>query len=105
MKKHAKHLNCNADNSREIYYDTFYIMKNGKPLFFGSASIRKNYVSFYLMPVYVNPQLLEGASAELKKRMQGKSCFNFKEVNPKLLKELTMLTQKGFEYYEESGYI
>ena len=52
------------------------------------------------MPVYVNPKLLGAVSPELKKRMQGKSCFNFKEVDKKILGELSDLTKKGFEFYK-----
>ena len=52
------------------------------------------------MPVYVDPKLLGAVSPELKKRMQGKSCFNFKEVDKKILGELSDLTKKGFEFYK-----
>jgi hypothetical protein len=57
------------------------------------------------MPVYVNPKILNGISPELKKRMQGKSCFNFKKVNESLFKELAILTKEGFDYYEKNGMI
>jgi hypothetical protein len=40
----------------------------------------KSYVSFHLIPVYMFPDLLKGLSPALEKRMQGKSCFNFKTV-------------------------
>jgi len=80
-------------------------MKNKKPLFFGAVQIKKNYVSFYLMPIYVQPKLLEKISEALKKRMQGKSCFNFKEVDKDLFEELGDLTQAGYEYYKNEGYI
>jgi pyruvate dehydrogenase complex dehydrogenase (E1) component len=49
------------------------------------------------MPVYMYPDLLEGLSESLKKRMQGKACFNFKTIDPALLEELAALTQKGYE--------
>jgi hypothetical protein len=48
-------------------------------------------VSYYLMPVYVDPCLLDGISENLKRRMQGKSCFNFTETDQPLFKELTRL--------------
>src|SRR5688572_3408355 len=47
---------------------------------FSAIMIKKNYVSFHLMPVYFHPELLKDISVDLRKRMQGKSCFNFKEV-------------------------
>ena len=80
-------------------------VKKGMPMFFGAASIGKNYVSFYLMPVYADPALLEGMSLELKKRMQGKSCFNFKTKDVALFKELKALTRKGYQSYVKSGWI
>ncbi len=55
------------------------------------------------MPVYVNPNLLADISPELKKRMQGKSCFNFKTIDKDQLRELTALAKKGFEYFKKEG--
>jgi hypothetical protein len=46
------------------------------------------------------PDLLKGVSPALKKHMQGKSCFNFKKVEPELLAELSELTKKGFERFQ-----
>jgi predicted nucleotide-binding protein (sugar kinase/HSP70/actin superfamily) len=43
------------------------------------------------------PELLKGMSPELKKHMQGKSCFNFKKVEPDLFKELKELTRLSIE--------
>lgn len=80
-------------------------VKKGMPMFFGAASISKNYVSFYLMPVYADPALLDDISPELKKRMQGKSCFNFKKPDAVLFKELKALTKKGYASYIKAGWI
>jgi len=65
----------------------------------------KAYVSFYLMAVYANPDLLKSMSPELKKRMQGKSCFNFKEVDEKLFKELAALTGAGAAKFSDEKFI
>ena len=56
------------------------------------------------MPVYLNPGLLEGMSPGLRKRMQGKSCFNFTRLDPVLLAELPALTEAGFRFYAGQGY-
>ena len=65
----------------------------------GSPGTRlgKRYVSYYLMPVYVQPSLLDDISPELRRRMQGKSCFNFAKVDEPLLAELEALTKKSYE--------
>ena len=57
----------------------------------------KRYVSIYLMPVYADPSLMDGASPELRKRMQGKSCFNFTKVDEPLIGELESLVKTGYE--------
>ncbi|MCK6584353.1 MAG: DUF1801 domain-containing protein [Anaerolineales bacterium] len=90
--------------SRDTYQlDGPYSRKWKKELFIASAHVRKNYVSFYLMPVYMYPELLKDISPELRKRMQGKSCFNFKKVEPELFEELVALTRQGYERFEKEG--
>ena len=64
---------------------------------FGATRLGKRYVSYYLMPVYVKPDLLDEISPGLKKRMKGKSCFNFAKVDEPLLAELEALTRRGYE--------
>jgi hypothetical protein len=42
------------------------------------------------MPLYMNPALTKTISPPLKKRMQGKTCFNFKaDPEPDIVLELT----------------
>ena len=64
---------------------------------FGAVRRGKRYVSIYLMPVYVDPGLLDDASPGLRKRMQGKSCFNFNKVDEPLIGELEALVRTGYE--------
>ena len=97
LKPYAKNLTITADTSNGYSLDGPYSEKYQKTLFFGAAQIKKNYVSFYLMPVYIFPDLLKDMSPELKKHMQGKSCFNFKKVEPELFKELKQLTRLSVE--------
>lgn len=103
LKPFEKKLSLKTDSPDTYYLDGPYSEKWKKELFFGSVQIKKNYVSFYLMPVYMYPDLLKGISPELKKRMQGKSCFNFKLVEPELFTELNTLTKKSFERFIEEN--
>lgn len=105
MLPYAEHLDCTVDNDVELYLNTKHVQGNKKPLWFGGVQIKKRYVSYHLMPMYVNPELLEGISPELKKHMQGKSCFNFSNVDTSLFKELAMLTEAGFKDYQKKGYV
>lgn len=74
-------------------------------LYFGAVKIGKRYVSFHLMPVYVHPGLLDGMSPELRRRMQGKSCFNFTRTDDALFAELERLTAAGFARFQDDGTI
>jgi hypothetical protein len=48
---------------------------------------------------------LTALSPDLKKRMQGKSCFNFKKIDKVLLGELAALTEAGYGSYKERSFI
>ena len=102
LKPYAKNLTITANTSTAYSLDGAYSEKYKKTIFFGAVQIKKNYVSFYLMPVYIFPELLKGLSPELKKHMQGKSCFNFKKVEPDLFKELKLLTRLSVERAREA---
>jgi hypothetical protein len=105
MAPNAAMLDAKKDDASELYVDTKQIQKNKKPLFFGAVQIKKSFVSFHLMPVYIKPELLDGLSPALQGRMQGKSCFNFSEVDKPLFKELASLTKLGFASYKEQGFV
>jgi hypothetical protein len=105
LAKHAAKLVVVHDTPDCYYLDTPTVGANKKPMFFGAVRAGKGSVGFHLMPVYVKPELLDGISDELRKRMQGKSCFNFKEAEPKLFKELASLTAKGLKAFREAGYV
>lgn len=103
LKPYEKKLTLKTDTADTYYLDGPYSEKWKKEVFFGSVQIKKNYVSFYLMPVYMYPELLKDMSPELKKHMQGKSCFNFKRVETELFGELRDLTKKSFEYFKKEN--
>src|SRR5688572_17451181 len=74
----------------------------GKPWgYVAGTRVGKSYVSLYLMPVYATPGLVESMSPELRKRMQSKSCFNFRKVDEALLAELDSLTGRAIPGFRE----
>jgi hypothetical protein len=104
LKPYARNLAVKADAGDIFHLDGAYSEKWKKELFFGSAQVKKNYVSFHLMPVYMYPDLLKNISPELKKHMQGKSCFNFKKVEQTLFDELSHLAKQRFERFMKEEY-
>ena len=69
------------------------------------VQVGKAYVSYHLMGVYGNTRMLDGMSKELKTRMQGKTCFNFKTVDEQLFKELDQLTAQAIAAFRKAGYV
>ena len=96
---YAPRMTVVKDTAEWYYLDTKQIRPNKKPVGFAAVHLGKAYVSFHLMSVYANPKLLAGMSPALKKRMQGKACFNFTAVDEALFAELDALTKTGAEWF------
>ena len=92
------------DSPGRYYVNTHSFAGNKQALFFGAVEIRKNHVSFHVFPVYMYPELLEG-SGDLKKRMQGKSCFNFRKIDEAQLSGLRSLVRAGYDRFRQEGLI
>jgi hypothetical protein len=98
-------LIAKADEPGDLSLETPPSTAYPSGLFFGAVKIGKRYVSFHLMPVYVHPDLLDEMSPELRKRMQGKSCFNFTRADDGLFAELEALTAAGYTRLQDDGTI
>lgn len=105
LTPYAAKLETKKDDESEFYLETKHIQKNKKPLFFAAVQVKKSYVSFHLMPIYMQPNLLAALSPGLKARMQGKSCFNFSAIEPELFTEIAALTKAGYASYKEQGFV
>jgi hypothetical protein len=103
FEEYAGRLAIQVDKPGEYYLETKTAMRKGQHFQFGGVKIGKAYVSFHLMPLYMNPKLQATISSELKKRMQGKSCFNFTSLDQSHIAELKKLTKAGFEEFKTWG--
>jgi hypothetical protein len=72
--------------------------------FFAGVRVGKRYVSYHLMPIYALPDLVANISPELRRRMQGKSCFNFTSIDESLMTELEALTKRSFAHFTSDAY-
>jgi hypothetical protein len=99
MAARAGELHVAADEPRKYYVVTKSLSWKGGPMYFGAVIWGKAYVSYHLMPLYVCPELAKTISPELKRRMQGKSCFNFRSRDEALFAELDDLTKSGVEAF------
>lgn len=104
MKPFEDRLVRHTDEPGSYHLYTHRVREDGYRYAFGAVVIKKNHVSDHLLPVSGLPELLEGLSSELKKRMQGKSCWNFKTVTDAQLEELSAVTRRGFEAFPAQGW-
>jgi hypothetical protein len=110
LAKYAKRLSVKADSPTEYTVLTKspspFHQHKGQPLYFGSVRLGKAYVSFHLVPLYMCPELSKTISPALKKRMQGKACFNFKALpGPDVFAELKQLTEAGLQQWREKKWL
>jgi hypothetical protein len=94
LKPHREGLSVTLDGPAGMTLETPGL--EGKPWgYVAGTRLGKRYVSYYLMSVYGQPDLVDSMSPALRRRMQGKSCFNFTTIDEPLLAELAALTAKG----------
>ena len=110
LAEYANRLAVKADTSVEYTLVTKsaspFPQHKGQPMFFGSVRLGKAYVSFHLMPLYMCPALTTRIAPALKKRMQGKTCFNFKsDPEPELIAALRRLTEAAFHQWSEQKWV
>lgn len=103
LSRHEAALLVVHDDAGHYYANCRNTDAKGKPQFFGAVKASGRKHAFHFMPVYDFPELLVGIRPALKKRMQGKSCFNFDVVDPALLDELRALVDQGVSRYKAAG--
>jgi hypothetical protein len=81
------------------------LLKKNYPLMFAGVRLGKNYVSYHLFSVYTTPNDAQTISPDLKKRMQGKACFNFTAVDEPLFRELAKITRAGAKRFSDANFV
>ena len=100
LEPFSKEVAVQTDKAGNFHTEIPSILYRGKPLYFAGIKTGKNYVSFHLLPLYYSPELLKGMSPALKKRMQGKACFNFTSADPECFAELSRLMAAGLTIFK-----
>lgn len=94
LRPFARDMNVRYDTDTNFYLEEE--LSSSKPQMFGAVQVKKSYTSFHLFPVYTNPELLEDVQETLLKRMQGKSCFNFKSTDQIPVSVVTTLLDRAY---------
>ena len=97
LEPYVGRLHVSDDRPGMYAVDTEPPESRSPATWFAATRLGKRYVSYYFMPIYADPSMADDLSPALRKRRQGKSCFNLSTVDEGLLAELTELTRVGFE--------
>ncbi|WP_162486412.1 hypothetical protein [Stenotrophomonas acidaminiphila] len=100
---HRSSLSVVHDDPEHFYANCARSDAKGKAQFFCAIKVSGRKHLFHFMPVYDFPELIDTISPALKKRMQGKSCFNFDTIEPPLMTELSGLVKQGANRYKAAG--
>jgi hypothetical protein len=95
LAEHAEGMQVAADGPAGYRLNTRHVRQDGYVVMFGAVEIKKRYVSYHLMPVYMAPPGVLPISDQLRRRMQGKACFNFTRIDEGLFVELSELTRRS----------
>lgn len=97
LSAYKAELAVKIDRPGSCYLETRAPSLNGRRLFFAGDKIKKHYVSFYLTPLYMFPDLAYRISPSLGVIMQGQSCFNFTAFDQDSFDQLGRLTEAAFQ--------
>lgn len=95
LRPYADFLTIKSDTPTNLYLESQTL--SAKPQMFAAVQAKASYVALHVYPVYLRPELLDGISAQLRARMQGKSCFNFKSLEQIPQQEVVALLRSAYE--------
>lgn len=67
--------------------------------FFAGVRIAERHVAFHLMPLVRHPELADELSHDLRRRLKGKTTFNFMTLDPTIAEELDSFVARCFRVY------
>lgn len=105
LQRHAGKLSVAEDTPKRYCLDGGLHPKHRTAMPIACVQVGRAYVSFHHMGLYARPAIRSGLSKELKARMQGRACFNFKSVDYKLFTGHEDLTERGFDAFRSAGYL
>ena len=94
LRPYRADLSVKTDDDTQLYLEES--LTTGRPQLFAAVQVKKSYVAFHLYPLYTHPELLADLDPELRKRMQGKSCFNFTKAEQVPEAALAALLQRSY---------
>jgi|HubBroStandDraft_2_1064218.scaffolds.fasta_scaffold01318_14 hypothetical protein len=70
-----------------------------------SLILQKDFVGFYFMPIYLNPELKKNLAPTLLKLLKGKTCFHVKSIDTQLIEDVTAALALGMKSFKDRDWV
>src|SRR5271154_6774537 len=70
-----------------------------------SLVLQKDFVGFYFMPIYLNPELKKRVPPTLLKLLKGKTCYHVKSIDDQLLIDVQAALDLGRKSFKDRDWI
>jgi hypothetical protein len=80
----------------------------GRPkdeVYFAGIIVQKDYVGFYYMLAYAEPEVRDKLSPEFLALLKGKTCFYIKSTEKSVLNQVNKALDIGLKVYRQKGWI
>ena len=97
----------NSDIAYDLWNEKELVIegRKRKEIYFAGLVIRKDYVGFYFMPVYAEPDIKAIFHPSLLKLLKGKACFHIKKLDDILLSQISEALAAGFKLYKQNEWV
>jgi hypothetical protein len=70
-----------------------------------SLILQKDFVGFYFMPIYLNPELKKSLAPTLLKLLKGKTCFHVKTMDSQLVADVSAALALGMKSFKDRDWV
>lgn len=79
----------------------------GKPTQIAMASVilQKDFVGFYFMPIYLNPELKKNMAPTLLKLLKGKTCFHVQAIDAQVIADVNAALALGLKSFKDRDWV
>jgi len=74
-------------------------------VYFAGLIIQKDYVGFYYMLAYAEPEIRDQIDPEFMKLLKGKSCFYITSAEKTILDQVKKALDLALRYYKDKGWV
>jgi len=70
-----------------------------------SLILQKDFVGFYFMPIYLNPELKKSIPPTFLKLLKGKTCFHVKAIDAQVLQDVQAALSLGLKSFKDRDWV